>query len=137
MHKKNSEIFIDELIKAFPEIKDEVLDEDWIDLIHIQVGCLTRYTQKAIDDDNIEVALKCFQFVNNILNQVEFKIENSLVISWVFHLTFHKNMELYKLFPIKLKELKIKFEELEKDYTTTSGNQKLKDFLNNLDKEIN
>jgi hypothetical protein len=137
MKKKDSRTFINELITAFPEIKDEVLDEDWIGLIHLQISCLTRYTQKAIEANDVSKALKCFEFVNSIIDQVSFKIENALVVSWVFHLTFQNNTELYKLFPIKLKELKIKFEQWEKDYVTNSNNQQLKDFLNNLGEETN
>jgi len=97
--------------------------------IHIQVGCLTLFTQKAIDDNNIPLVLRCFQFVYDNIDIVSSEIENALVISWVFHLTFVRNPELYDLFPPKLKELRVKLEEWENNLASTK-NEKLKKFLN-------
>ena len=71
--KKGDESFINELVTTFSEIKDEVLDEDWTGLIHVQVGCFTRFTQKAIDGNDLSVALKCFKFVENVIDEVESK----------------------------------------------------------------
>ena len=66
-----------------------------------------RFTQKAIDANNNSLVLKCFQFVDVNINEVEFKIENSLVISWLGKLNFDNNPDLYNRLPKKLKKLYI------------------------------
>jgi len=126
---KDYEFFIDELISTFPKIREEVLDEDWIGLIHLQVGCFTRYTQKAIDDNNISAALNCFQFVEERLNKVQFEIENALVISWMTKLDFTKNERLYNLISPDFKYLRKTFED---HYNNPSKKEKLNSFLKDL-----
>jgi hypothetical protein len=127
--KEDETAFINELVNTFPEIKKDVLDEDWVGLIHLQVGCFTRYTQRAIDINNISVAMKCFKFVEDIINKVEFNIENALVLSWISHLNFNKNETLYAQFPSELKQIRIKLEE---HYANASENKKLNKFLKDI-----
>ena len=107
------------------------MDDDLTGLITLQVGCLTRYTQKAIDANNIPTALKCFQFVERMINEVEFNIENSLVIGWIGRLKFEKNERLYTQFPANLKTLRIKLDE---HYNSTSSNERLNKFLVDISK---
>jgi hypothetical protein len=107
MNKKDEITFIEDLITTFPEIKKEVLDEDWIGLISLQIGCFRRFTQKAIDDNNNLLALQCFKFIDDNINEVEFSIENSLTISWLGKLNFDKSKDLYNRLPKKLKTLYI------------------------------
>jgi hypothetical protein len=127
--KMDDKTFLNELVNAFPEIREDVYDKDWMGLISLQVGCFKRYTQKAIDTNNIPVALKCFQFVEEIINKVEFDIENALVISWISHLSFTKNENLYSQFPPDLKEIFIK---LQQHYNSVSKDEKLNTFLSSI-----
>ena len=114
---KDYEFFIDELVNAFPEIREEVLDEDSIGSIHMQVGDFTRFTQHAIDTNNVPVALKCFQFVDDIISKVSDRVKDALEISWVFHLSFIRNENLYKQFPSALKEFRVKWKDKEAEYS--------------------
>lgn len=105
MAKKDETIFIEVLICTFPEIKDEVLDEDWVDITSLQIACFTRFTQKAIDANDNDIVLRCFQFVDSNIDNVIFKVENSLTISWLGKLNFDKNKKAYGFLPPQLKEL--------------------------------
>ena len=134
MSKKKKRAFIDDLIKAFPEITDDVLDEDWRGLISLQIACFTRYTQNAIDSNNIPLSLKCFQFVEDHLNKVDLAIENSLIISWTCKLNFTNNDKLYVQFPSTLKEIRA---EVENHYNSVSSNEKLNAFLKDIRKNEN
>ena len=122
------EHFIEELVNTFPEIKEDVLDEDRIGLIHLQVACFTRFTQKAIDINDVTVALRCFQFVQWQITKVEHGVENALVISWMIRLNFTKNKNLYEKFPSAFKDICAKFEDY---YSNPSKNEKLNLFLKN------
>ena len=126
MIKKNNTSFISDLINTFPEIKEEVLDEDWLNLISLQIGCFRRFTQKAIDNNNISLVIKCFRFADDNIDIAEFNIENSLAISWLGKLNFDNNKNAYQLLSPKLKELYVK---LQKHYNEPSGNEKLNKFL--------
>jgi len=103
MTKKTKAEFIEALVTKFPEIKDEVLDEDYDNLVSLQVGCFRRYTQKAIDANDRPTTLKCFQFADNCIDTVEFEVENSLAISWASKLKFDNHDDLHALLPGKLK----------------------------------
>lgn len=131
MNKKGKKKFIEELINTFPKIKEEVLDEDWAGLTSLQIECFTEFTQYAIDHDEKNTVLKCFQFVADSLECVEFSIENSLVISWLGKLNFKKNNSYYDLLSPNLKEI---YTKLENHYSNPSKNEKLNSFLKNMEK---
>lgn len=92
-----------------------------------------RLTQAAIDKNDGELAQKCFQFVEDVIDHVEFDIENALVVSWIEHLNFSKNENLYLIFPPKLKEIKIKIGEY---FNTPSTNESVNTFLKNLQENV-
>jgi hypothetical protein len=103
MTKKTKAEFIEALVTKFPEIKDEVLDEFYDDLLPLQVNYFTRYTQKAIDANDRPTTLKCFHFADNCIDTVEYSVENSLAIRWAAELKFDNRDDLYALLPGKLK----------------------------------
>lgn len=59
-----------------------------------------RFTQQAIDNNDLETVKRCFEFVEENLDKVIFRIENALVISYLGKLDFDKNpraeRKLYK-----------------------------------------
>jgi len=122
----STDIFIHDLILNFPEIKDKVLDEDYLGLFSQQIGCFREFTQKAIDNNDINLALKCFKFVAEYLPKVIFEVENSLVISWMTKLDFSKNKSLEKLLPPDFIKIRKQFED---HYTNQSANEKINAFL--------
>ena len=104
-NKRDEKAFIEDLINCFPEIKKEVLDEEIVGLLSLQVGCLTRFTQKAIDVNDLHTVSRCFHFVEESFEQVVFEIENSLVISVLGHLDFRKNPKAEKMLSEKFKDI--------------------------------
>jgi len=133
MPEKTEEYFINDLVSAFPDLKEEILDEDWMGLTSLQIGCFLKFTQRAIDENDVSLALKCFQFVDYDINKVKFEIENSLVISWINKLDFTKNENLYELFPDDFKDIRKKFED---QYDSPSKNEKLNSFLKGLNENL-
>lgn len=103
---KDVNTFLNELIDAFPEVRDEVLDEDYEDLIALQVGCLTKFTQAAIKIEDWKTVARCIKFVNENFDNVEFSIENSLAISYLGKLEFPQDSMAEKLLPKKLYEIR-------------------------------
>ena|ERR1700733_3844969 len=118
--KLDETAFLEDLVDAFPAIKEQVYSED---NISIQVGCLRIYCQKAINDNNIAAALKSFRFVDRMLDKVNFSIENALVISLIGSLKFDKNPDLYNSVPDRLKEYKVTLAE---HYKSFSAPKKIK-----------
>ena len=124
----STDIFIHDLILNFHEIKDEVLDEDYLGLFSQQIGCFREFTQKAIDDNNINLALKCFEFVAEYLPKVIFEVENSLVISCLGKLKIPKGSQIEGLIP---KELKSIIDSLEA-YYNENLNEKTQRLIKNM-----
>jgi len=131
MTLKDQHSFIEDLVNHFPEIKDEVLDDDWTGLITLQIGCFMRFTQKAIDTNDITTIKNCFWFVDDNLDAVEFNVENSLTISWLGKLDFAKNKVAFDLLSTKLKNL---YTQLRQWNTDIPKNQKLNTFLHHITK---
>jgi len=103
---KDVNTFLNDLVTAFPEIKGEVLDEDYQDLIALQVGCLTRFSQAAIKAEDWKTVARCIKFVNESFDQVEFSVENSLAISYLGKLEFSQESMAEKLLPKNLCEIR-------------------------------
>lgn len=85
---KNKDLFIDDLIKVFPELKEEMLDEDYSFSITLQMGNLKRYIQKAINDNNSDIFDSMVVFIVENLPLVDEKIQNSIFISFLGKLDF-------------------------------------------------
>jgi hypothetical protein len=123
---KSDEVFIQDLVNFFPELKDEIQDEDYTGIVTLQIGCLMRFTQDAINSNNLDCVIRCYSFVESNINEVEYKIENALYISYLGKLDFQINRNAEKLLPEKLK---IALEELKAYDTSKSKNESLNKFL--------
>ncbi|HEY9194839.1 MAG TPA: hypothetical protein VIM77_01195 [Mucilaginibacter sp.] len=107
MSKKTVSEFINELTTLFPEISAEVLDEDIEGLISLQIGCFRRYTQNAIDHNQLQTVSKCFRFAESCIDSVDFEVENSIAISWAARIKFEEDQNnLYSLLPPKVKAVR-------------------------------
>lgn len=131
MDKINENKFITQLIIAFPEIKEEVLDEDYRGHITMQVGCFRRLTQHALDNEGDEILIKCFGFVADWIDRVEFRVENSLTITWLGKLNFEKNKNAYSLLSPELQE---RYTILQNHYSAPLSPE-VKNFLDNIGRE--
>jgi hypothetical protein len=126
--EKDDKSFVNDLIKEFPEIRQDVLDEDYIGLISLQIGVFRKFTQDAINKNNLDLVTKCFQFIEKNFDVVNSDIRNSLYISYLGKLEIANN-KIKKMLPAKLKSAK---EEIDIYYKSTSENDKLNKFLKDL-----
>jgi len=125
----NNEEFINTLVDVFPEIKDDVLDEDNDGLISLQIGYFKKFVQNAIDGDDLITVKKCFQFINDNIEKVEYNVENSIYLSFLNKLSFDKNPKAEKLLSKKLRSAK---SDLDNYDASKKTNAKLNKFLDNL-----
>jgi len=131
-HKK----FIKILIETFPQIREDVLDED--DIITLQVGCFTRYVISAIKEGRFNEVKKSYDFLNSIekLN-LHPEIKNSLYISCIGHINFkdygNNGKIAKKMLPSEL--LKV-WNDLQNHYSKLKNDPTIIKFLNDLNKDI-
>lgn len=117
----NSEQFIQELCKRFPSLKNDILDEDYQRLFSLQISIFRNYTQSCIDNGDFKKVDECINFIFENFNNLDSKVENSIVLSYIGKLDF-KNYPIPKL----LKEFK---EALDSYNNSALNNQKLVDVL--------
>lgn len=65
-----------------------------------------RFTQDAIDLNDLATVKKCFDFVDKNLEAVVFEVENSLVISYLGKLKIIKNSSVETLLSVRSKDLR-------------------------------
>jgi hypothetical protein len=126
---KNNITFINELVKNFPNLQKELLCDDNKGVITLQIGCFKRFTQEAIDNNDLDIVKRCFDFVDTYINDVEHRTENALVVSYLGKLKIPVDSVVENLLSKKLKKIIL---ELNKYYTSSPTNKKLKDFLNSI-----
>ncbi|MFC1226683.1 hypothetical protein ACFE6N_22960 [Pedobacter sp. BG31] len=125
----NNEEFMNMLVGMFPKIKDDVLDEDVNGLVGLQIGYFKRFVQNAIDENDLIEIKKCFQFINDNIEKVDYKVKNAIYLSLLNKLSFDKNPNAEKFLPKKLLSAKGDLDDYEASKIT---NIKLNNFLDNL-----
>ena len=128
-NKKSGNIFFSELIERFPELKDDLLDEDFQGIISLQMGVFTRFTQGAINKGNYDKLKKCYEFINNNIGNVSSELENSMVISYLGKLKFGESSKAKQLLPVVLRKI---IDDLDSYNNSVSKSDKLNQFLKNL-----
>lgn len=80
-----------ELMSAqFPSLKEEIEDEDYEDLIHLQVGILGRYSNHQIEVKNFNELKRILDFFEQVVDKVDSVTENALYVSFLEHLELEK-----------------------------------------------
>jgi len=125
----NNKEFISTLIKVFPEIEDDVLDEDNNGLITLQISFFRKFTQNAVDNNDLLSIKKCFQFVDDMIGNVEDRVESALYLSFLNKLSFVRNPGAEKLLSNKLLGARSEINDYE---NSKSNNVKLNEFLDDL-----
>jgi hypothetical protein len=98
--------FLRLLVDYFPETKDEVLDPDYVGLIHLQLGGFANYANKCIETKRFDELKKIFDFFEATVTKVHTTVENALYVSFLEHVDFeglnekeikkYLNSDLYK-----------------------------------------
>ena len=123
MNKKD---FLNKLIQCFPDMKEEILDDDYNELFSLQVGVFRDITQKAIDTHDLENIEKYTQFILDNFDDFDDDVNNSIVLSYIQKLNFkdYKTPSFFMNFQKELKEYE------QSSYT----DEKLIDFLKSIKK---
>jgi hypothetical protein len=69
--------FTPALIQAFPGLREEVGDEVYCGLLHLEMACFTRYTQAAIDAGDYERLGKCYEFADRFFRSADDDLKNA------------------------------------------------------------
>jgi hypothetical protein len=81
--------FMRELRVEFPGLVDELDDDVWRGLLHLETACFARFVQRVIDDgDRAEVA-RCFEFARRWWLTNDDDVQNALAVSCIEHLNFN------------------------------------------------
>lgn len=125
---KDKNEFIKALVLQFPVVKEEILDEDYIFSINLQMGCLKRYVQDWINNDEIEKLQNIFSFLESIIEDVTEEVQNAIYIAFLSHLDFAKKTDYRRLLKGKLKS---GLDDIER-YHQEGSKGKAKDFLDSI-----
>jgi hypothetical protein len=69
--------FTPALIKAFTEVREEVEDEVFSGLLHLEMACFARYTQAAIDAGDYERLSECYEFADRFFRAADDELKNA------------------------------------------------------------
>jgi hypothetical protein len=122
------EDFINQLIALIPSIANDVLDEDYDGLFSLQIGVLTRYTQKIIDNNNLQTLSIIYKFIDEMIELGNHKVQNTVYTAYLEHLDFSANQLAYNQLPAKLKKA---FLELKNYQESAMFDKELQMFLLN------
>ena len=88
--------FLQSLVEQFPELASDVLDKDYIGLIHLQIGCMARYANQLIEQARFDTLERLFNFFQNTVDKVDSSTENALYVSFLEHLEMSGDAEKSK-----------------------------------------
>ena len=82
----NSEEFIEALVAEFPELTDEIREDEG--LLHIQMGAFGRLTEAAIARGELETVDRCFALAHRAFRDADPPLKNALNVSYLEELDF-------------------------------------------------
>jgi hypothetical protein len=80
--------FTPALIEAFPELREEVEDEVYSGLLHLEMACFARYTQAAIDAGDHKRLGECYEFADRFFRVADDELKNAFYVSYLENLSF-------------------------------------------------
>ena len=87
--KISQDEFLETLAKQFPEVKNDIQDEDDNGLIHLQIATFARYTNECINNKRFDVVRKIFDFFEKTIEKIDPKTENAMYVSFLEHIEFN------------------------------------------------
>jgi hypothetical protein len=82
----NGEEFIASLLTEFPELSEEVRDNEG--LLHVQVGAFARRTEEAIARDDLACVDRCFALAHRAFHDADPPLKNAIYVSYLENLDF-------------------------------------------------
>jgi hypothetical protein len=84
-----------EIIEAkFPALSEELHDETWGGLLHLQIGVLAHFAQSVIDDGDRETWQEICRVFGEIWKSCTPEVMNALNVSFLEHLNFKDKKEM-------------------------------------------
>ncbi len=80
---------VDRIEREFPDLADDLHDEDWDGLIHLQVSVFSRCVQAAIDQGDNETFDRASRLFVELFENGDPALVNALNVSLLEHLDFH------------------------------------------------
>lgn len=81
------ESFMAAMRRQFPDLVDELDDPTWAGLLHLEIACLARWTQTAIERDDRQAVRQVMMFVDRGLRGGDPRVENAVAVSFLENLT--------------------------------------------------
>ncbi len=101
--------FLVTLRAEFPDLVEELDDETWRGLLHVETGCFARYAQAAIDRGDRALVSRCFDFARQAWLSGTPDVRNALAVSFVEHVNFSdgkvKRESAFDLLPVPLRDV--------------------------------
>jgi hypothetical protein len=82
----SGEEFIAALLTEFPELTDEVREDEG--LLHVQMGAFARHTEAAIARGDLASVDRCFALAHRAFHDADAPLKNALYVSYLEHLDF-------------------------------------------------
>jgi hypothetical protein len=76
------------LLKEFPTLANELTDETWAGLVHLEVGCFSYYTQQQIESGSRAELARCYWAATKFLMDGDDAVRNAIYVSFLEHLNF-------------------------------------------------
>lgn len=104
----SKEELIELIIKEFPSTEEDILDEIYEGLIHLQVSVLADYTNQCIQNARFDEVARVFKFFDAVIDKVDSETDNAFYVSFLEHIDMddgsNKQNEALKLLPKKYLE---------------------------------
>jgi len=76
------------LLREFPSLTEELADETWAGLLHLEVACFSHYTQQQIEVGNRSELARCYWVATTFLTDGDAAVRNAIYVSYLEHLNF-------------------------------------------------
>ena len=80
------ETMIEILIKELPDIEEDITDETWAGLTHLEISSFARYTQNQVDARDESELKRCFEIARTLMLEGDESIQNAMHVSYLEHL---------------------------------------------------
>ncbi|KKO89676.1 hypothetical protein AAW12_18890 [Sphingobacterium sp. Ag1] len=123
---KDQDLFVNELIELFPNLKEGLLDEDYRTSITFQMGCFKSFMQEVIVKNEGDKFDAMVDYLTKNLPLVDKRVQNAIYLNFLGKLDFSENPGLRK--PLR-QQLGKAYTDIE-NYNNSPARDKVKNFLN-------
>ena len=81
--------FVQLALAEFPQLREEFAEEDG--LLHLQMAAFSRFVQATIDRNDLDVLVRCYGFLAEIMKSATPDVENAIYVSFLENLDFESS----------------------------------------------